>query len=41
MNGGQFLNITSLILSYACLAAWYAPLSVIVIFPLTSIHASM
>ena len=40
INGTQFLNITSLFLSYACRAAVSAPAPVVVILPLTSIYAS-
>ena len=38
VNGAQFLNITTLSLSSACLAAASAPAPVIVIFPLTRIY---
>ena len=40
VNGAQFLNVTSLSLSSACLAAAASPAPVIVIVPLTSIYAS-
>ena len=41
LNGAQFLNITPLFLSSACLAAASSPAPVIVILPLTSIYASL
>ena len=39
VNGTQFLNITPLFLSSACLAAASFPAPVIVIHPLTSMYA--
>ena len=39
VNGSQFLNITPLFLSSACLAAASFPAPAIVIHPLTSIYA--
>ena len=41
INGAQFLNITPLFLSSACLAAASFPAPAIVIFPLTRIYASL
>ena len=41
VNGAQFLNDTPLSLSSACLAAALSPAPVIVIFPLTRMHASL
>ena len=41
IKGAQFLNFTPLSLSSACLAAASAPLPLIVIVPLTRIHASL
>ena len=41
VNGAQFLNATPLFLLSACLAAALSPASVIVIFPLTRIYASL
>ena len=41
VNGAQFLNATPLSLSSAYLAAASASSPVIVIFPLTSIYASL
>ena len=41
INGAQFLNITPLFLSSACLAAASAPVPAIVFFPLTRIYASL
>ena len=41
VNDAQFLNITSLSLSSACVAAALSPSPVIVIIPLTSMYAFM
>ena len=41
INGAQFLNITPLYLSSACLTAASAPAPVIVILLLTSMYASL
>ena len=41
VNGEQFLNVTLLSLSYACVAAASTPHPVIAIFPLTRIYASL
>ena len=41
IKGAQFLNITLLFLSSACLAAALSSASLIVILPLTSIYASL
>ena len=41
VNGAQFLNITTLSLSSACLAAASFPVPVIEIVPLTRIYASL
>ena len=41
VNGAQFLNITHLFFSSACLAAASSPSPVIVIVPLTSVYASL
>ena len=40
-NGAQFLNITPLFISSACLAAASFSAPVIVILPLTSMYASL
>ena len=40
VNGAQFLNVTPLSLSPACLAAASSPAPVIVIVPLTIIYES-
>ena len=39
VNGTQFLNVTPLSLSSACLAAAPSPVPVIVIVPFTGIYA--
>ena len=41
INRAQFLNITPLFISFACLAAASAPAPVIAILLLTSIYASL
>ena len=41
INVAQFLNATPLSLSPACLAAASAPAPVIVIYPVTTIYASL
>ena len=41
VNEAQFLNITPLFLSSACLSAALAPAPVIVIVPLRSMYASL
>ena len=40
VNGAQFLNVTPLSLSSACLSPALSPSPVIVIFPYTSMHES-
>ena len=40
INGAQFLNITTLLLSSTCLASASSSTPVIVILPLTSMYAS-
>ena len=40
VNGAQFLNVTFLSLSSACLAAASSPAPVIVIVPFTSMYQS-
>ena len=40
VNGAQFLNVTPLSLSSACLESALAPVPVIVIVPFTSIYES-
>ena len=39
INGVQFLNITPLFISSACIAAESSPAPVIVFLPLTGMHA--
>ena len=41
INGVQFLNITPLFISSACIAAESSPAPVIVFLPLTGMHASL
>ena len=41
INGTQFLNVTPLFFSSACLAAASVPAPLIVIVPLTSMYASL
>ena len=40
LNGAQFLNVTPLSLSSACLASTLAPAPVIAIVPFTSMYES-